>query len=500
MPRHILFILHWSAFLLAVCQTSQAQDLKKLPPTASLPESSVRGEVRIYYWDDITGDSIEALTANETYPESPDLTKTVTELQGVTNRGDNYGSLVRGYILPPATGLYTFYVSGDDETEFWLSSSYDASQKSKIAAVPDWTRSLNYSKYSSQRSPAIELSADKGYYFEIIHKEAGGGDHFSVAWDGPGFSRKIISGQNIASYIVDSTSAPNVDGGLTSDLAYTNGFVGQYFQGRDFDRFLAARNDQTIYFQSSSGSFADGQPSDNFSARWYGEFTAPHPDGGRNYTFRVRTDDGFRLYVDGEKNLSAWRDQGASAYTTTVTFQPQQSVNLMMEYYEHGGAAVAQLSIIDDSTGAELKIGEVVRSPDLSVPSDTDSDGDGLSDTWELRNGLSPWLDDASEINNNRYTSVPTTPEPDTGTVTLSWTAPLTRVDGSSISLSEIQRYEIVYGDSPSDLSNTVVVGGAQTSAEISGLSSTTWYFSMKTVDTDGLKSENSKVLSHTVE
>lgn len=145
------------------------------------------------------------------------------------------------------------------------------------------------------------------------------------------------------------------------DLTYARGFTGQYFDSIDFDRFLSARNDGTIQFQSSSGSVAEGQPSDYFSARWFGKFTAPHSSGSRSYTYRVWTNDGTRLYVAGEPSISAWRDQGVTVYTTTVSLEPGQNVDVLMEYYERGGAALAQLSILDDSTGTELVVGDVIR-------------------------------------------------------------------------------------------------------------------------------------------
>jgi len=666
MPRLIFLLIICSAITLTGCQTWPPQDPNRLPPTAALPKTSVPGEVQIFYWDNITGISVETLVSSEAYPDNPDVTETVSELRGLSNRGENYGSLVRGYIIPPDTGLYRFSVSGDDETEFWLSSSQDPGQAQIIAEVPGWTSSGNYTKYSSQTSGNIELTAGERYYFEIRHKEATGGDHFSVAWEGPGFSRQVISGQSIASYAgkadpieesqgdeesyrlgysvgyldgsenlafnprfppldedqdgiydnweianglspnnpSDANSDPDNDllvaadefllgtsennpdsdgdgipdgvefaqelnpldasdaqGDLDGDgvsnldeylagtdpkdsaslpesveepatgITYVAGFAGQYFNGRAFDQFIAARNDEAIQFQSSSGSFAAGQPSDNFSARWFGEFTAPHDSGARNYTFRVRTDDGARLYIDGEPVISSWRDQGATTYTATVSLQAQQNVDVLMEYYERGGAAVAQLSVVDDSTGSELSMSNVVRSPDLSTPSDRDSDGDGMPDTWELRNGLLPWIDDASAIHNNAgitsieafnsslspwtleplaspesptvddgSTSEPATPEADTSSVTVSWTAPLTRVDGSSIALSEIQSYQILYGESPDSLTNTITVDGSETSAELTGLTPGTWYFSIRVTDTDGLTSENSEILSHTVQ
>lgn len=654
------------SFILTGCQSFRVSDLQKLPPTAALPKSSTPGEVQVFYWDGVPGTSTDALTSNTAYPDNPDSTALLNELKGSTNRADNYGSLTRGYISPPSTGLFTFFVSGDDVTEFWLGSNSDPDTKAKIATVPGWTNPLDYNIYSAQRSPAMELQAGERYYFEIVHKEGGGGDHFSVAWEGPGINRQVVSSDSIASYAGESateltgqgneesfrlgyavgyldgseglvfnpafppldndqdglydnwevvnglsptdpsdansdpdndlllaadefligtsennpdtdgdgipdgaefalglnpvdasdseedldrdgftnleeylagtdpgnaTSVPVIDEEPVSGMTYARGFVGQYFTGTGFERFLTARHDENIQFRSNAGSFAEGQPSDNFSVRWIGEFTAPHSSGDRSYSFRMRTDDGSRLYIDGEQRISAWRDQGATTFTASITLEPQQVVQVLMEYYERGGASVAELSIVDDSTDEALAIGDNVRSPDLTVSSNSDSDADGIPDTWELRNGLLPWSDDASDVKNgsgisnidafnsslspwtleplaspesptvgdDSATATPPT-EPDTSSVTLQWTAPLTRVDGSSISLSEIQSYEILYGSSPDTLSETVTVDGGQTSGKVSGLTPGTWYFSIRVIDTNGLMSENSEVLSHTIQ
>ena len=94
--------------------------------------------------------------------------------------------------------------------------------------MPGWTNALDYTKYTSQRSAEIELTAGNRYYFEIIHKEGYGGDHFSVAWEGPGFTREIISGQNIASFAGKpdtGVSEPEKGAEESYRLGYSVGYI-----------------------------------------------------------------------------------------------------------------------------------------------------------------------------------------------------------------------------------------------------------------------------------
>lgn len=60
----------------------------------------------------------------------------MNRLEVSPSRGDNYGSLVRGFIQPPEDGRYRFFLSGDDETLFKLSTDQSADNAQVIARVP----------------------------------------------------------------------------------------------------------------------------------------------------------------------------------------------------------------------------------------------------------------------------------------------------------------------------------------------------------------------------
>ncbi len=99
---------------------------------------------------------------------------------------DHFGHYVTGWLVPPASGDYRFFVTSDDSSEFWLSTDASAANKRRVAYVATWTGIGEWNLYPEQTSALIPLEAGRAYYFEFVHIEATGGDHFTVAWTGPG--------------------------------------------------------------------------------------------------------------------------------------------------------------------------------------------------------------------------------------------------------------------------------------------------------------------------
>ncbi len=84
---------------------------------------------------------------------------------------------------------------------------------------------------------------------------------------------------------------------------------------------------------------------------------------------------------------------------------------------------------------------------------------------------------------------------------TLSWDAPLTRQSGVSIAMGELQGYEIVYGQSASALTHSVVIEDAsRTQFTIENLADGDWYFAVRAIDTEGLASPMSDVVSKSIQ
>ncbi|MGB5538958.1 MAG: fibronectin type III domain-containing protein [Gammaproteobacteria bacterium] len=80
-----------------------------------------------------------------------------------------------------------------------------------------------------------------------------------------------------------------------------------------------------------------------------------------------------------------------------------------------------------------------------------------------------------------------------TGAISLSWTAPVARADGTPLSLSEIAGYRVHYGTSSGKYTSHVnITNGSLQSATVSGIPIGTYYVAMSTYDASGLESSYS--------
>jgi len=155
--------------------------------------SNVGGITRAY-WANIAGGGVISLTTNANYPNNPTNTSVITTFETGTNIGSDYGQRIYGYLCPPVTGAYHFWVAADNTAQLYLSTSSNPAQKALIVNLNNWAGPRDWGKYSTQKSITITLQANTPYYIEAIHKESTGGDNFAVAWQGPGIPQQVISG------------------------------------------------------------------------------------------------------------------------------------------------------------------------------------------------------------------------------------------------------------------------------------------------------------------
>ncbi len=105
------------------------------------------------------------------------------------------------------------------------------------------------------------------------------------------------------------------------------------------DPTLIRQDPSPFNFHWYSGSPAPSVSSDSFSVRWLGKIHLPSGGWRR---FHVWTDDGIQLRVDGRIVIHRWLLQGDTHYWAD-TWLSGGSHSLEVRFYEHAGAATAQL-------------------------------------------------------------------------------------------------------------------------------------------------------------
>lgn len=177
-----------------------------------LAKSALTGGIVREVWNNDYGNDVAQIALQNT----PSATSQLTSLEEPLNAGENYGARIRGYLIAPATGNYTFWIAADDAGEVWLSTDAQAANKVKIAYTLSWNNSREWTKFASQKSKAIPLHAGQKYYLEVLHKQGGGGENLAVQWMLPdGTVESPIPGNRLAAYTEttasDYTSSPVID-------------------------------------------------------------------------------------------------------------------------------------------------------------------------------------------------------------------------------------------------------------------------------------------------
>ncbi len=126
----------------------------------------------------------------------------------------------------------------------------------------------------------------------------------------------------------------------TSGTTTGDGLAGSYYDNSDFTGTNYQRVDPVVNFDWLEGSPAPGISSDTFSVRWTG-FVQPRYS--QTYTFYTLTDDGVRLWVNGQLLIDEWIINPGEL-TATMMLTAGQKYSIKMEFYDSQHRALARLS------------------------------------------------------------------------------------------------------------------------------------------------------------
>ena len=190
----------------------------------------------------------------------------------------------------------------------------------------------------------------------------------------------IVTLSGSASYTLGSPASAMVTI-HDDDLPSVMGLRGDYYDTPNFIGARQTRTDSTVDFNWGAGSPSAGIGADTFSVRWTGQV---NPAFDESYTFYTFTNDGVRLWIDGELLVDQWSDQAAGAeWSGTIALLAGQKVTIQMDYYDNLGDAAARLLWSSPSTPkAAIPQARLDASP--GPPDGRDNDGDGIPNDQDL--------------------------------------------------------------------------------------------------------------------
>ena len=170
----------------------------------------------------------------------------------------------------------------------------------------------------------------------------------------------------------DRTWTINVRAPQAPQLGTGTGLRADYYNTQDFNELGLIRVDPQV------NNHWDGQPDpkihdDHFSVKWTGKV---QPEYSGKVTFTTVSDDGVRLWVNGQQLVNNWTDHSPTRDSGTIELVAGTKYDIRMEYYDNTKGADAKLLW----SGADLAEEAVPQSqlyPE-PIPQATIGDGTGL--------------------------------------------------------------------------------------------------------------------------
>lgn len=180
---------------------------------------------------------------------------------------------------------------------------------------------------------------------------------------------------------VSYAEGPSPDGSLPviPASAFTGPLSAQFYNNMTLSGTPAATaTEPNVDFNFNGQSPLPGVNADQWSAAYAGTIDPPVTG---TYTFSLTSDDGSRLFVNGQQVIDNWRDQASNTETGTVTLTAGQPASIKVEYYQDGGSSLVSLGWEQPGQNPLAQAVATARSADVAVvfASNFESEGSDLA-------------------------------------------------------------------------------------------------------------------------
>ncbi len=199
----------------------------------------------------------------------------------------------------------------------------------------------------SQRTvaPAWQDKADNETGYKVERSTAGG-EFVTVAtlaadadsYKDTGLSASTGYTYKITGFNEAGSSSSNQE--TVTTAAAGTGLLATYYKSKHFNGSSFTRTDATVNFDWGLGSPDASMSHNTFTIRWEGQVEAIYPE---TYTFKTITDDGVRLWVNGQLLIDDFTHRGLRGNTASLALEADRKYTIKLEYYENDDQAVAKL-------------------------------------------------------------------------------------------------------------------------------------------------------------
>lgn len=249
-----------------------------------------------------------------------------------------------------ASGSFTIPAQGETSTNVWyrlyltVRDSSGATQTTYRDILPRKARLTLASNPSGLQLSLDGQPVTAPYSFDSVvgivrsiaavsPQSASGASVEFASWsDGGAQTHNVTTPSTATTYVASYRAAVGTASGT--------GLRATYFDQIDFTGASATRVDATVDFAWGTSAPLGSFGADTFSVRWQGQVA---PAFSETYTFYTVSDDGVRLWVNGQLIVNNWTDHAAVENRGTIALAGGQRYDVTMEFYERGGQATARL-------------------------------------------------------------------------------------------------------------------------------------------------------------
>lgn len=308
--------------------------------------------------DDISNSIATATPMPETgtgllaeYYDNIDLTKLVTtrvdkhinffwfsgmEPAPGVKKDDSFSVRWTGYIKPPSTGEYKFYVNRDNGVRLWINNEL---------VIDKWNEQWNVIDTGK-----IVLVGNKKYDIKVEFYNNTGNGIISLWWTSILVEKSVVPQSCL--YPAAKPPEQTVLPGDGKGLSY------EYFDNTDLTVLKATGTDKEINFNWGTGSPDQRVHQDQkYSIRWTG-YVEPLYD--ESYKFYLDYDGGVKLWIDDKLEINEWVDSDKSSVATReIKLKAGSKHKIRLEYFN--GNMYGRVKLMWSSSSIEKSVIPMTR-------------------------------------------------------------------------------------------------------------------------------------------